>query len=341
MSDTAVHEMIAAFAIGCMDKENFIQFKDYVDNGGELPEGALGELQNIVSLIPTILEIETPKESLKDEVAKKLISLQDEIKTRIREERRKTLMGKTFNNYAEKPQKPTFQLSNLTKSTIVKEEEKEKEKQAKINGSVIPEKPLQYITPQQTLPHVKEKSGSIIGWIALLITIVLFSILSYYSFTSIESLNRQIEELNHDITLFRGELSRTNNFINNYLSFIEFFNYKDVIIVNLNSVDPNDKAMARVFLSFDVREGLIQFKNVKPLPPNQAYQLWAVSKGISYSMGVYNPGSNEYIHINSFPFIPKENIEFLKVTIESSTGSPTPSAQNYLIGNFPQTGKSK
>jgi len=26
--------MIAAFAVGCMDKENFIQFKDYLREGG-------------------------------------------------------------------------------------------------------------------------------------------------------------------------------------------------------------------------------------------------------------------------------------------------------------------
>ncbi|MDH7605806.1 MAG: hypothetical protein QHH13_12965, partial [Melioribacter sp.] len=126
MSDDAIHEMMAAFAIGCMDRKNFIQFKDYVDAGGELPEGALGELQNIVSLIPIILEIEQPKESLKDEVAKRLIGLQDEIKTRIREEKRKTLLGKTFQTAQKEISKPTFQLSNLTKSTIVKETKEEK-----------------------------------------------------------------------------------------------------------------------------------------------------------------------------------------------------------------------
>jgi len=342
MSDDAIHEMMAAFAIGCMDRKNFIQFKDYVDAGGELPEGALGELQNIVSLIPTILEIEKPKESLKDEVAKRLIGLQDEIKTRIREEKRKTLLGKTYQTAQKETGRPTFQLSNLTKSTIVKEtkEEMKAKTKTKYEGSVIPEKPVQYMTTQPSIPQPKEKSaGGIIGWLALLISVILFSVLGYYSFTSIETLNKQIEELNHDITLFRSELSRTNNFMNNYLSFIEFFNYKDVIIINLTSVDPNEKASARVFLSFDVKEGLIQFKNVKPLQPNQGYQLWAVSKGVAYSMGVYTPSSNEYIHISSFPFIPKENIEMLKITIESNTGSPTPSVQSYLVGNFPQQTK--
>lgn len=344
MSDDAIQEMIAAFAAGCMDKDNFIQFKDYLDAGGELPKGALGELQNMVALIPIILDIEEPKPSIKDEVAKKLISLQDEIKTKIREERKKTILGKTFNTISKEATKPTFQISNLAKSTIAKEVEKpEKVKKTKYEGSIIPEQPQQYFTPPQpqaALPQAKEKSGSgFVGWIALLLSIILFSILGYYSFTSIESLNRQVEELNNNLTSFRSELGAANSFMNNYLSLIEFFNYKDAMVVNLNSVDPNEKASARVFLSFDVKEGLVQFKNVKALQANQGYQLWAVSKGISYSMGVYTPTGSEYIHLSSFPFIPKENIEMLKVTIESNTGSPTPSVQNYLIGAFPQQSK--
>jgi len=52
MADKAIHEMISAFAAGCMDKANFVQFKDYINEGGELPDRELGELQNIISMIP-------------------------------------------------------------------------------------------------------------------------------------------------------------------------------------------------------------------------------------------------------------------------------------------------
>jgi len=81
MTNNPIHEMIAAFAAGCMDNENFIQFKDYFKEGGELPKGELGELQNIVSMIPIILDLETPDPALKDKVAKRLIELKDEIKS--------------------------------------------------------------------------------------------------------------------------------------------------------------------------------------------------------------------------------------------------------------------
>ena len=75
--DQAVFEMMAAFAVGCMDKENYVQVKEFLDEGGELPERQLGELQNIVAMIPIILELEKPAPEIKDLVAKKLISMKD------------------------------------------------------------------------------------------------------------------------------------------------------------------------------------------------------------------------------------------------------------------------
>ncbi|MGK9368320.1 anti-sigma factor domain-containing protein [Melioribacter sp. Ez-97] len=344
MAKNAVHEMIAAFAVGCMDRDNFIQFKDYIDAGGELPEGELQEMQNIVSLIPIILDIEKPDPSLKDEVARRLIGMKDEIKTRIREEKKAT--AEKFSTRTTKAgTKASFQLTNL-KKTQPKEKTEEPVKtgtgktSGAIDRSIIPEEPSRYFTGQQTqikpAPRSPGKSGSLVGWFAIVLSLVLFSLLGYYSFTSVEELNQKITDIEQDINVYRSELARTNNFVNNYIALIEFFNYGDITIVNLKSNTPGENASAKVLLSFDAKEGLIQFRNVKPLLANQGYQLWLVSRGISYSMGVYQPAGNEFLHITSFPIIPKENIESLKITIESNTGSPTPSVNEYMSAPFPQ-----
>lgn len=58
MAANAIHEMISAYAAGCMDKKNFKTFREYMYEGGELPVGELGELQNVISLLPVILELE-------------------------------------------------------------------------------------------------------------------------------------------------------------------------------------------------------------------------------------------------------------------------------------------
>ncbi len=344
MAKNAVHEMIAAFAVGCMDRDNFIHFKDYIDAGGELPEGELQELQNIVSLIPIILDLEKPDLSLKDEVARRLIGMKDEIKTRIREEKKETAL-KSSSRITKVGTKASFQLTNLKKTEQKEKTDESSEatagkKTGTIDRSVLPEEAGRYFTSQQsqikTAQRPAGKTGSIVGWFAIVLSLVLFSLAGYYSFTSIEELNQKLLDLEQDVNVYRSELARTNNFVNNYIGLIEFFNYGDITIVNLKSTVPSENASAKVLLSFDAKEGLIQFRNVKPLLANQGYQLWLVSRGVSYSMGVYQPMGNEFIHLTSFPIIPKENIESLKITIESNTGSPTPSVNEYMSASFPK-----
>ncbi len=112
MADNQIYEMISAFAIGCMDEENFIHFLDYIQSGGELPEGELGEMQNVMALLPLMIEQIQPDPKLKSKVAKKLLSLKNEIKKNKRKTKlRKTLVQETrlqetnFQNTEIKPEK--------------------------------------------------------------------------------------------------------------------------------------------------------------------------------------------------------------------------------------------
>ncbi|MBI1939336.1 MAG: anti-sigma factor [Ignavibacteriales bacterium] len=359
MSDNALREMIAAFAAGCMDKENFVQFKDYLTAGGELPERELGELQNIVSMIPIILDMEKPDPALKDSVAKKLIGLQEEIKTKIRESRTRTVVlnapppakktgTKTFMETIAgtktSVRKPTFTNGDNSKTTAERTTVVEREElttaqtgtvqmpSARVTGqpkSLFLSQPPQ----QQTPPQPQEKiSSGIAGWLAIILVIVLCTLLGYYTYTSISELNSQIDEMKHDITSLRSELASANNFMSSYISLIEFFNYKDVSVANLSSAGPDKKGSARIFLAFDQKEGLVQFKNTILLQPNQGFQIWVVSKNQAYSIGVYTPNGGEYFKLTTFPFLPREAIDLIKITIESNTGSPTPSVQTYLQG---------
>jgi len=367
MADKALSEMIAAFAAGCMDKENYMQFKDYMDEGGNLPKGELGELQNIISMIPVILDLEKPDPSIKDLVAKKLIGMKEEIKTKIIEGKKKTTAAATklsrssisspknktisfidkkastttsaFQFGDEEPQNPLQAKQNKIKESIQEPktpamDSKKIESPEKITGPQSIIAPPQLINqstaerPKQTPPE--KTSSGLMGLIALLLSMVLLSILAYFTYTSIKSLNGTIDDLTTQVNSLKSQISTANNFISNYTSLIEFFNYKDILVTGLSSSDPTEKGSAQILLSFSQKEGLIQFKNVKPLQPNQGYQIWVQGKGQSYSLGVYQPSGSEYLKISSFPFLPKENIESYFVTIESKEGSPTPSNIIYL-----------
>ena len=363
MPDKALSEMIAAFAAGCMDKQNYMQFKDYMDEGGFLPKGELGELQNIISMIPVILDLEKPDPSIKDLVAKKLIGMKEEIKTKIIEEKKKTfaVTKKLSKSSSEKPNRKSITFIDKKASTTTsafqfgddepqnplqaKKEKTAAEKQKK--PTMEPKKnepeekpatPKSMFAPQllnktseEPKPKPSEKGSSgLMGVVALLLSIVLFSILGYFTYTSINSLNSTIEDLKLQVNSLNNQIRISNNFISNYTSLIEFFNYKDITVVPLTSSDASEKGSAQLLLSFNQKEGLIQFKDTKLLAAHQGYQVWVQNRGQYFSLGVYQPAGSEYIKIDSFPFLPKENIETYFVTIESKDGSPSPSSVIYL-----------
>ena len=370
MPDKAIYEMISAFAVGCMDKQNYMQFKDYIAEGGYLPKSELGELQNVISMIPVILELENPDPIIKDLVAKKLIGIKDEIKTKIMEGKKKSFTSSrtaTSNfglpddkrskslSFIEKSNTrtpPTFQSSNVEEQEVsftkkiktangqIKKPSEEKPKtgtRKEETKKSLEQPPM--LTPARIPSYENEPernvqpermSAGAAGWISLLLSIILFSVLGYFTYTSLGSINTSIEDLKRDVSSLKNQINSVNSFVNNYASLVEFFNNKDIIVAYLNSSNPEEKASAKLLLSFNEKEGLVQFNNPRPLRQDQGYQIWVLSKGQPYSLGIYQPIGNEYLKISSFPFLPKERIDSYIVTIEAGSGASIPSTNIYL-----------
>ena|GEM_PF-702744 len=366
MADQALHEMVAAYAVGCMDKQNFVQFKDYMQEGGDLPEGELGELQNIISMIPVILDLEKPHPAIKDMVAKKLIGMKDEIKAKIINERntivstnlRQTVQTPTafktttIPTVKSQPTTPTYQTKETDSksafhfaeeelsNTFADENIKRKKTPKTTTPVTVPPKteilkPIEVDEPKLNTKHITEEvavvtdnrgSSSILPIIGLIISLLLITVLGYFVFLSNQKLNSRLDDLQSEINAMRSQVTNANNFVGNNSSLVEFFNYKDIVVFNLTSADPNVKATAKVLLSFNEKEGLIQFRSMPSLQNGQSFQLWMENKGQSYSLGTYQPVGSEYIKITSFPFLPKEQISAYKITIESGAGITTPSA---------------
>ncbi len=75
-------DLLHAYAIGCLDDEESTKLTEYLLSGGEYLWHELGEYQSLVSLLPSILEIETPAPSLKDKVARKLYRIKDQVRAK-------------------------------------------------------------------------------------------------------------------------------------------------------------------------------------------------------------------------------------------------------------------
>ena len=81
MEETNHKNMIHAFTAGCLEKDELKQVKNEMESD-ETSAVEIGELQNVISLLPAILELEHPRPGLKDKIAKRLQKYSDEIKER-------------------------------------------------------------------------------------------------------------------------------------------------------------------------------------------------------------------------------------------------------------------
>jgi hypothetical protein len=71
-------ELLFAYSLGCLDKDDLLLLNEYFQTGNEFPWQELGEYQNLVALLPSILNMETPGPELKDKVARKLYRIKNE-----------------------------------------------------------------------------------------------------------------------------------------------------------------------------------------------------------------------------------------------------------------------
>lgn len=93
LSEQKFNEMIHAFSAGCLDKSECLEFLEYLKSGQKVRENELGELQNVVSLLPAILEIERPAAEVKDRVAKRLYRMREELREKRRQSQKDVAPG--------------------------------------------------------------------------------------------------------------------------------------------------------------------------------------------------------------------------------------------------------
>lgn len=343
MASKAIHEMISSFAAGCMDKKNFEQFKEYIQSEGELPPGELGELQNVISLLPVILELEKPDKKLKDKLAKKLIGMQDEIKEKIRLTQQRTASKtRTVNRLTEEElnlarETGTHQDIQASETAAPKREyDRDDFYEMAKRANEPPTLTRSYELPprsQKDLINKADKKNYSILWgvlIALLAVIITVAGFVYFSSSDYEN---EIASLQNRIDNLESQLNTANQFMREYNSLIEFINYEDVQVVNLSSASEDINASGKLLLSLKHRSGLLEFNNMPPLNADQAFQVWFINNGRSYSIGTYIPRRNvKYITIPELPSLPQDQIDLVRVTIEPVTGSEIPEGPAVLFG---------
>lgn len=123
---------ICSFALGCLDRNEYFEMLEKMQDKLHFPFQELGEFQNLVALLPTILNIETPKPEVKDKIARKLYRIKD-IKRPERKITKETVPSNIHpQNTAQKEsqlKENFFELGSLKDKESTLEDIKESEKQ--------------------------------------------------------------------------------------------------------------------------------------------------------------------------------------------------------------------
>ena len=322
MADNAVHQIISAYSTGCLDRDNFIQFINFMNEGGDLPKGEMGELQNVIALIPTLLELEEPPEDLKNLVAKQIIDIETQRK---REEKERL----------ERKMHPVQPPAAAPKTDISKPVQSKDQEAAAVTDTpeiqtLIDEDKSVAKTEAEPALLPGKLPVILIGVLGLLLIVV-----SVYFYLSKSELENELINSSERINDLSGEIASTNKFLNEHIELLEFLNYKNVEIVNFQATEAKPDAFGKLFVSFEVGEAILQLKNLPKLTSIESYQLWMVSPEQSYSLGtVFMRPDIEYYKIDNLPFLKKEDITMFRITKETRSGSETPQGQLYLFGTF-------
>jgi hypothetical protein len=161
----------------------------------------------------------------------------------------------------------------------------------------------------------------------------------YYSNGEYES---KIASLEQRINSLQEDITSTRDFVNRYDELIEFMTYEDIQIFSLSPVDETASGSGKFMVSFLHREGLLELKDMPTLGTNQAFQVWLISDGRSYSIGTFVPSrAQRYIPVENIPYLPKNKIDLVRVTIEPLTGSDLPQGPAVLFGSINGTAESR
>jgi hypothetical protein len=335
MPDQAINEMISAFAAGCMDKENFTHFHSYIKSKGDLPYKELGQLQTLSAMLPAILEFEYPRPELKNKVARTLISMQDEIKEKIRIDRQKAAEAAEAAKAAELAASETTNNLNESPPGEPQITAAENNMENKIKNEPQPNNYLHADNRlfAENVTRPPEPPSFTPVWIIITLLFLGLCTLVYFGYTGMSELKESITKSESNVAAIKNELRNTSEFINKNSALIDFFNNENIWSVQLAGSDPLLKISGKLFIAETEKEILIQLTNLPTPSPEETYQLWVVSKNQTISLGNFfiEPGSR-FVKLLNIPVIPKEQIQQFEVTLEPRSGSPLPTGRVYAVG---------
>jgi RNA polymerase sigma factor (sigma-70 family) len=333
-------DMVYPYVLGCLKNSEMMGAYDTFKSSEAFVWKLLGEYQNLVSLLPVILDLEEPPPELKNKIINKIYQPGNENKkasvnshTSVEEnlESEQDEIGKEMeSNHGE-----AETLNELRESEIQKDEAEQSVLKPAIPYKVVegePEIPAEEILSKYNHPkdinfEGKRNYTTILIFVFVFILIVATVItylfykdrLAYYE-SQIEILNERLQSL-VDENLNRPEIPGLGELNNPQ-------------IIELEAANESLVGSGKIILSFDDKRGYLHILNLPTLDSESAYQLWGSFDGEFVSLGVFKVSTRP----DYYPFALPQSVSSGPVgfyVIEStSAGSRKPGANVYLKGKL-------
>jgi hypothetical protein len=322
-----INDLIYAYSLGCLEDEELQRLNLHQDNNEELDIKELGEFQNLVSLLPSTLTLEIPDPQLKDNVAKKLYRLKDEIKAQ-RQKNKPTL-----NNQDNKEEKePEHSLKepeevNSENNTFNANQIEDNEIQNLIEESIDLSSNNKIPLANTTFP-VKKNNNFMIWGIALFILLAIGSMVTYWN------ISLKTNNLNNEVEKLKKEIGSLNIQLIGNQEIQEMLQSPDVQVINLKGTNTNPNSFGKIIIGADRGAGYVQIAQMPAIPGNKIFELWVSISGSYVSLKTFQPSDTMGFYSFKILKLPKEeDINFL-ITEEPFKGSTTPGNKVYLRGIF-------
>jgi hypothetical protein len=95
------------------------------------------------------------------------------------------------------------------------------------------------------------------------------------------------------------------------------------------------QARGMMMISPDRTWGILAVLDLPPLPQGQVYQVWLIKGNTAFDVGTFvvNPFTSQGQVRIQFP-VPPDELDAIGITIEPAGGSPVPTSDSVLVGEF-------
>lgn len=325
-------DMIHPYALGCLKENEMISAYNTFKSSEIFPWKLLGKYQNLVSLLPVMLNFEEPPIELKDRILNKLYRMKEEneiesFQTIIEQEeviehgkfdRIESLSNELIESENLKKGNGASESEPVIPFRIVDEEEPEGLPHETLSKYHFPERI--YLNQERNYTGILAFVFAFILIVAIVFTYLFYKDRSGYYESQIENLNQRIQSL-VDENLNRPEIPGLTKLVNPQT-------------VELEATGESLTSKGKITVSFEDKRGYLHSLNLPVLSPESAYQLWGNFGGKLVSLGVFKVSTSP----DYYPFTLPQSVasgptEFYLVE-STSAGSKNLGYKIYLKGKM-------